>query len=547
MTNHTDDIVPGTVHLINVAGQTLEGQHGVHGSDIVLVPQPSKDPEDPLNWSQRRKFWALTMAIVYTFGVSIPQTMHFSVIADITRDTGISTADLVQGNGLMFLFLGWGCLFWQPIAMAYGRRGVYMASTLICTPIMVWTAYSSTAGEWYAHRILIGCANAAIESLPEISIADLFFAHDRDTWMAVYVLVLFASSFVSPIIAGWFDVAYGWRWTMFLGAMISALAFFILLFGMEETTYYRHSIEGEGFQNPSRSMTSTGSNDDKKPEKAQMVPISSIEHDASTTSPYPKPRTYLQKLKPFMRLSGRPTPKQVLWMMWRPLPIILQFPNIAWSGFIYGINLSWYNVLNGTTSPVLSAPPYNWSAALIGCIYVGPIIGSILGCLWSGWLADKWVLRLARRNGGIREPEQRLWPLAIAGVFTCAGLILWGVGAAHGIHWLGLAFGLGMLTFGLIVGGSIGLSYAVDCFKEISGESMASVIIIRNTMGFGFSYAITPWYTDVGLQDCFLTAGFVSLACMMTFLGMVWKGKALRRWSARAYWRYVESSLVASH
>lgn len=260
-----------------------------------------------------------------------------------------------------------------------------------------------------------------------------------------------------------------------------------------------------------------------------MDPVSSIDQDAATTSPYPNPRTYVQKLKPFMRLQDRHTPKQVLWMMWRPLPIILQFPNIAWSGFIYGINLSWYNVLNGTTSPVLSAPPYDWSAALIGCIYVGPILGSILGCLWSGWLADKWVLRLA---------------LSIAGVFTCAGLIFWGVGAAHGIHWLGLAFGLGMLAFGLIVGGSIGLSYAVDCFKEISGESMVSVIIIRNTMGSGFSYAITPWYTNVGLQECFLTAGFVSLACMMTFLVMVWKGEALRRWSASAYW---QSSLVASH
>ncbi|KAK4498398.1 hypothetical protein PRZ48_011056 [Zasmidium cellare] len=547
MTEHRNDTVPGTVQLINVSNNPSDETHGVVDNDIVLVPQPSADPEDPLNWTRRRKFWALTMVLVYNFGVSIPQTMHFSVIADITRDTGISTADLVQGNGLMFLFLGWACLFWQPIATAYGRRGVYLASTLICTPIMVWTAYSSSAGEWYGNRILIGCANAAIESLPEISIADIFFAHERGTWMAVYVLVLFGSSFISPIIAGWFDVVYGWRWTMFLGAMISALAFFILFFGMEETMYYRRTIEGEGLQNVPGSIAETSSNEEKNPEKLHMFAVPSLSQDPPTTQPYPPPRTYLQKLKPFIRLPGRPTPKQVLWMMWRPLPIILQFPNIAWSGFIYGINLSWYNVLNGTTSPVLSAPPYNWSAALIGCIYVGPIIGSILGCIWSGWLADKWVLRLARRNGGIREPEQRLWPLSIAGVFTCAGLILWGVGAYHGIHWIGLAFGLGMLTFGLIVGGSIGLSYAVDCFKEISGESMASVIIRRNTMGFGFSYAITPWYTNVGLQDCFITAGFVSLACMMTFLLMVWKGKALRRWSARAYWRYVESSLVASH
>lgn len=163
-------------------------------------------------------------------------------------------------------------------------------------------------------------------------------------------------------------------------------------------------------------------------------------------------------------------------------------------------------------------------------------------CLWSGYVADRLALYLAKRNNGTREPEHRLWPLAIAGIFSTAGLITWGVGADHGVHWIGLAFGLGMLTFGLIVGGGIGLSYAVDCFKEISGESMASVIIIRNTIGFGFSYAITPWYTNMGLQNCFITAGFVSLACMATFLLMIWKGKTLRRMSAKTYWRYVGSS-----
>lgn len=130
---------------------------------------------------------------------------------------------------------------------------------------------------------------------------------------------------------------------------------------------------------------------------------------------------------------------------------------------------------------------------------------------------------------------------------ACANVTLQGVGAAHGVHWVGLAFGLGMMVFGLVIGGGIGLSYAVDCFKEISGESMASVIIIRNTIGFGISYAITPWYTNMGLQNCFITAGFISIACMATFLPMIWKGKALRKFSAKKYWKYVETSVIGAH
>lgn len=100
------DLVPGTVHLVDLAGQQSEGEHASGRKDIVLVPQPSNDPEDPLRWPAKRKFWALGMVIVYTLGIGIPTTLHYSVIADITRDTGISTAELVQGNGVMFLFLG---------------------------------------------------------------------------------------------------------------------------------------------------------------------------------------------------------------------------------------------------------------------------------------------------------------------------------------------------------------------------------------------------------------------------------------------------------
>ena len=109
--------------------------------------------------------------------------------------------------------------------------------------------------------------------------------------------------------------------------------------------------------------------------------------------------------------------------------------------------------------------------------------------------------------------------LAFSGIVSTIRLILRGVGAAQAFHFkgsyyrllpkprneltiVGLIFGIGMLALGVVCGGSTALSYTIDCFTDVSGESMIIIIIIRNTLGFGFSYAITPWVENEGLLKC---------------------------------------------
>lgn len=51
--------VPGTIHLVDIEG-TLRAKHASGGqNDVVLIPAPSDDPDDPLNWSAKRKLLSL--------------------------------------------------------------------------------------------------------------------------------------------------------------------------------------------------------------------------------------------------------------------------------------------------------------------------------------------------------------------------------------------------------------------------------------------------------------------------------------------------------
>jgi hypothetical protein len=166
------------------------------------------------------------------------------------------------------------------------------------------------------------------------------------------------------------------------------------------------------------------------------------------------------------------------------LPFYLfRFPVMIYSGLLVGSVLSWFNVVNGTIATVLGAAPYNFSADMLGVIYISPVIGVSFGCYFSGWMNDTLAVRMARRNGGIKEPEHRLWVAVIPLIVHPVGCILYGVGAAHHLHWVGLAFGLALISVCMPMGSSVAFNYIIDSYREISGEGLVTAILVRNTMG----------------------------------------------------------------
>lgn len=171
--DHNDVDIPGTIYLVDVRGQ-VRGQHASEKSDIVLVPQPSKDPEDPLNWNTCRKLFALVCMCIYTFIQVIGAASITSVYETIISKTSLTLTDLNEGFGYIYLLQGWGCLFWQPLAIQYGKRPVYLFTLLANCALLVWIPYSTVSrGQFIGTRILQGFFGAPIESLCEVSVTDL--------------------------------------------------------------------------------------------------------------------------------------------------------------------------------------------------------------------------------------------------------------------------------------------------------------------------------------------------------------------------------------
>ncbi|EXJ81511.1 hypothetical protein A1O1_07575 [Capronia coronata CBS 617.96] len=521
-----DPEYPGTITLVDFTG-TVHAKHSAAHKEIVLNPTPSSDPEDPLNWSRARKWRSTACALFYTWCVCVSSSACYSVFSPINAESGISFTRLNEGTGYMYLLFGWGLLLWQPVGLVFGRRGVYLISLLGTAMFNVWAGYCKTNGTWAASRTLIGFFGAPSEALVEITMADLWFTHERGTFMGLYVMCLFGGQ-LGCVPAGFINDSQGWPWVLFWCAILNAIGFGVCFFFMEETKYTRHVAEPVA--------SSSTSQDDATLEKpAEKTPAHDVngEVDIVSHNSYPV-KSYWQKLAPFSNGTG--FTRQFLKGVMGPA-VMLQFPTVVFSGFIYGCYLCWFALVNATVSLIFASPPYSFKADIVGLTYIAEVIGTMLSAYGAGTVADMLSIRLAKRNKGVLEPEFRLWLFAAGCILTPLGILLYGVGAAHGISWVGLVFGMAFIGFMSPASGSIVVSYVVDCCGELSGEAMTTVVLIRNTMNFGFNYGVTPWLDHSGYQNTFIVAAVLALVTTLSFLIMIKWGKQSRKLTAKLYWR----------
>lgn len=377
----------------------------------------------------------------------------------------------------MYLFMGWGTLLTQNLAQDFGRRPVFLFAMLGASLLQIWSAYITSVGEWYANRILLGIFASPQEALIELCIADIQFAHDRGFHMGIYNWTLWAGAFLSPIAGGFVAERYGWRWIQYILAIICLCFTIISFFTFEETMFFRQvNIHEPIFSSPKYTNALGTDNMDGETKGPEM----SSDPHADLEEIY-EVKTYAQKLK----LWGFRDPAQPF-NFFRSIKLsfrLLSFPTIIFSGLLVGSILAWYNILGGSLAEVLGGAPYNFSTQSIGLTYFASVIGVSVGCYFSGWLSDILAIRLARRRHGVKEPEDRLWMFLIPVLAHPLGCLLYGVGAHHHIPWIGVVIGMAFICVTLPMGSGLAITYIIDSQKELAGESIVTVILIRNTIG----------------------------------------------------------------
>ncbi|KAJ5921131.1 hypothetical protein N7466_009457 [Penicillium verhagenii] len=473
--------------LVNERGlkTTADGQ-------IILIPQPSDSPNDPLNWSSFRKHAILIIisctAFLPDYGSATGAVTLTAQGEEWNMDPNVVNHSQV-GNVFM---LGAAGPIIVVLAAYFGRYPVLFWYTLFALATAIWCAAAQSFESFMAARILNGFFSTVAQGGGLMFVKDMFFLHEHARKINIWSGFIILSPYMGPLLGAFIVNTQIWQWTFGLYAIETGLCLIAIILFVDETYY------------------------DRKTSRPELVPHG--------------PRW--QRMLGIQQVRTKYIDNTFKDAVMRPITILGK-PVLVLSMIFYMLMFAWVVGIN-TTLSIFLAPKYGFGAKAIGYFYFTPIVAAIIGEVAGHWLHDWIANTYAKRNNNRLEPEARLYAIWVAMPFLVSGLILLGFALERHYHYMIAALAWGLYVFGIMIV-TVGVnSYVLDAYPEASGEVAAWINFGRTTGGFIVSYFMVEWAEKEGTIKQFGTmCGFVGVSFVIVLVLQFW-GKNLRAWSGPA-------------
>ncbi|KAH8726892.1 major facilitator superfamily domain-containing protein [Phaeosphaeriaceae sp. PMI808] len=507
---------PGTSVLVEHLERTAT--QATH-DEIRLVPEPSDDPADPLNLPFWRKVTILAVMSIHPFVVNFAASSIGSALP-IYASTGVfgfppkpfqKLTHLIAVNLIM---LGASNLFWVPLSNTFGRRPIILISLLLLTFSSMWAGLSKSFESLLAARLFMGMAGGPADAVSPDVVGEIFFVHQRGRAMAIYTLFLAQGPLVGGMAGSNIVASLGLSWIHWVNVILAAITF-VLCFIFQSETLYDRPIK-----------TLPLSNDSMEKPGTDLKERTIIEESAA--APSCPPFTYMRSLK---LGTYRPGIVQKFLAPYK----VMRLPGVwlisLWYAGLIGLIVTCS--LIGTL--LVAVPPYLWGKN-VGLINIGGLVGTFLGGIYTYFVADWNTKRMAKdSNLGYSESEARLFTALPSLFISTVGSLIFGfVGQNPSpTGWVGLQFGIGMISFGLMQAGSVGFNYLIESYPSIAGDCLVAVTTMRAIISFAWSFFVSDWVHHNGPAEVFgIFAMVMGIFGLLTIPMMIW-GKRLRIWTAK--------------
>jgi len=334
-------IVHGHQVVIGAASKLKRGTG--RDAHVVLIPQPSDDPNDPLNWPRWKKeacFWTLT------FGASLDGALAPLVSPGyvlLSTQFGVSIDEVASSFGALVLGLGCFMLFQNALATKFGHRIVYLGSVSLMFIACIWCALSPSISSIRVSRVFQGFGLSALQSLFASTIEQLFFVHERGNRSAIWSFSIMSGITLGPLIYSYVIQDLTWRMGFWFVVIPLGICLVLVFFFVPETTYTRVNRE---------ESTSTTNDLEEGSLEDKSLP--------SVGKPIPSSKAYTSQLRIW---GGIYSQANILKIFLRPFPFLLS--PVTWFFFcVFGMQTVLLSALSICTSTIFTIE-YNFTATQI--------------------------------------------------------------------------------------------------------------------------------------------------------------------------------------
>ncbi|OJI81223.1 hypothetical protein ASPTUDRAFT_58525 [Aspergillus tubingensis CBS 134.48] len=470
--------------------KTQEVVHGLKTTPegLVLDPQPSDDPNDPLNWKPSRKARVLSIWAIACFSsqATAMTNMQGSYLQAPLYHKTATQISLSVSCGLIGIMVS--SILVVPLSRRYGSCFCLFWSTIGILFSSVWSAMMTSPSDYIPFvisRLFAGlCAGVPLVLGSEF-VLRTYFRHQRGKCLHILHIPFLLGVAIGPTLGAYVDARASWPISFWYTVPMNGVLALLILVFIEETAF-------AGGEQVRQSFTQ---------EKWNMY------------------------------IRGRAVPPQ-LRASWKNMTLaLLQWPLSSVSPSLKPLETKvdtqcqrfrWLHVRPQTTVTLTQA------------------IGTALAELYGHFISDRLPLYLFHRKSKSQDieptewrPEYRLHCLWVPVIMLPIGLGLFGASLEYHYHWVLLALGFLLLTFGAISLLPVAMTYLCECFPNHVSEVSAGMGVWRLILGVLSAVFIAPWNDRVGPGWVFGSAGLITLPAFGGVLVLMEFGRQVRQMGIR--------------
>ncbi|KAL8382082.1 hypothetical protein RB595_006053 [Gaeumannomyces hyphopodioides] len=337
---------------------------------VELVPQPSDDPDDPLNWPMWKKdstFGALLMSVALA---GVMKTALVPVNVQLEQSFNRSYTAIAALTGVPLLLGALSGMVALVAARVWGKRPLYIAGMLTMFLGCIINTAAQDYGTAMAARVFQGIGWGVFDSLVLGTIHDVYFEHEHGLRLAIHQVVSVGTTWGGPLLGGVASMnPGGFRVQFQILCAFQAISSLLVAFAAPETVYDRSFV----FLN----TPSTAASYQKQ--QQQLKPLGDIDVEAV--------KEYLGGMQPHSYRAVSVTKDLLL-----QAPRAMIAPTTLLLLLVTFLPFSALWAVAGTLSMLFAHLPFELTPASIGALLTGPfLLGAGTAAFFS--LAPWWRSR----------------------------------------------------------------------------------------------------------------------------------------------------------